>query len=109
LLRRRHRPDRAGALRFVDLSLDPVTREVRRAGGTLELTPIEFRLLELFLRNPLRVLDRSEIFTHVWGFDLDATSNSLNVQMGNLRRKIGEPQLLHTVRGVGYVLREPRA
>jgi two-component system response regulator MprA len=109
LLRRRRSSERRSRLRFADLSLDLESREVLRGRRALELTPTEFRLLELLLRNAQRVLDRSEIFTHVWGCDLDSTSNSLNVQMVNLRRKIGEPQLLHTVRGVGYVLREPRA
>ena len=100
----------ASVLRFADLALDPDTREVRRARRAIELTPIEFDLLELFLRNPQRVLKRSLIFSQVWGFDFGVMSNSLNVYVGNLRRKTeaaGEPRLIHTVRGVGYVLREP--
>jgi two-component system response regulator MprA len=99
-------------LRFGDLTLDPATREVRRAKRTLELTPTEFSLLELFLRNPRRALTRSSIFTHVWGFDLSGTSNALTVCVGNLRRKTeaaGEPRYIHTLRGVGYVLRDPTA
>jgi len=100
--------DGADVVRFADLRLDPSTRDVRRAGRAIELTPIEFRLLELFLRNPRRVLERSLIFSEVWGFDFGAMSNTLNVYVGNLRRKTeaaGEPRLIHTVRGVGYVLR----
>jgi two-component system response regulator MprA len=108
---RRRFPAGAGAgdvLRFHDLTLDRETREVLHARRPIELTPIEFTLLELFLRNPNRVLTRSFIFTKVWGFDFDEMSNSLNVVVGNLRRKTeagGEPRLIQTVRGVGYVLR----
>jgi two-component system response regulator MprA len=96
------------ALRFEDLVLDPTTREVRRGGRPIELTRTEFELLELFLRHPGAVLTREEISKQVWGFDFGPSSNSLNVYMGYLRRKTedgGEPRLLHTVRGVGYVLR----
>ena len=97
-------------LRFGDLQLDPATRVVRRARRPIELTPIEFRLLELLLQNPGRVLTRSLIFSQVWGFDFGVMSNSLTVYVGSLRRKTeaaGEPRLIYTVRGVGYVLREP--
>jgi two-component system, OmpR family, response regulator MprA len=106
----RHHVDGVDVLRFGDLSLDPATRTVRRARRPIELTPIEFSLLELFLRNPRRVLTRSLILNDFWGFDFGVMSNSLNVYVGNLRRKTeaaGEPRLIHTVRGVGYVLREP--
>jgi two-component system response regulator MprA len=98
-----------GLLRFGDLTVYLPTREVRRGRRTVHLTPIEFSLLELFLRNPERVLTRSFIFTDVWGFDFSRTSNALTVCVGNLRRKTeagGEPRYVHTVRGVGYVLRE---
>jgi two-component system response regulator MprA len=108
---RRSEPGDDEVLRFADLSLCLRTREVYRGSRLIELTPIEFRLLELFLRDPRRVLERAFIFETVWGFDFDRMSNSLNVYVGNLRRKTeaaGEPRLLHTVRGVGYVLREPR-
>ena len=97
-------------MRFDDLELDPVTRDVRRADRSIELTRTEFLLLELFLRNPRQVLTRDVIFDRVWGYDFGPTSNSLEVYVGYLRRKTeaaGEPRLLHTVRGVGYVLREP--
>jgi two-component system response regulator MprA len=99
-------------LRYGDLALDPDTRSVSRAGRTIELTPTEFRLLELFLRNPDRVLGRSLIFKQVWGFDFGVMSNSLNVYVGYVRRKIeagGEPRLIQTVRGEGYVLRHAAA
>ncbi len=98
-----------GPLRFADLTLDPETRVVVRAGRPIDLTPTEFALLELLLRNPGRVIRRTEIFSHVWGFDFGPSSNSLNVYVGYLRRKTeaaGESRLIHTVRGVGYVLRD---
>ena len=99
----------AATLSFADLSLNPVTREVRRAGRELQLTRTEFALLELLLRHPRQVLTRQTIFERVWGYDFGANSNSLEVYVGYLRRKTeaeGEARLLHTVRGVGYVLRE---
>ncbi|HET9691057.1 MAG TPA: response regulator transcription factor [Acidimicrobiales bacterium] len=97
-------------LRFEDLSLDPGTREVRRGRRLIELTRTEFLLLELLLRNARQVLAREVIFDRVWGYDFGANSNSLEVYIGYLRRKTeaeGEPRLIHTVRGVGYVLRSP--
>ena len=97
-------------LRYSDLTLDPGTRDVFRAGRRIELTRTEFLLLELLLRNPRQVLPREVIFDRVWGYDFGANSNSLEVYIGYLRRKTeagGEPRLIHTVRGVGYVLREP--
>jgi two-component system response regulator MprA len=98
-----------GTLRFADLELNPGTREVHRGGVAIELTRTEFSLLELFLRNPRQVLTRSIIFERVWGYDFGPTSNSLDVYIGYLRRKTeagGRPRLIHTVRGVGYALRE---
>jgi two-component system, OmpR family, response regulator MprA len=100
----------ADALRFADLELDPGTREVRRGGEPIDLTRTEFSLLELFLRNPRQVLTRSIIFERVWGYDFGPSSNSLDVYIGYLRRKTeagGRGRLIHTVRGVGYALREP--
>src|ERR671919_508841 len=108
-LLRRSGADEGGVLRFADLELDPSTREVRRGGEQIELTRTEFSLLELFLRNPRQVLTRSLIFERVWGYDFGAGSNSLDVYVGYLRRKTeagGRPRLLHTVRGVGYALRD---
>ena len=97
------------AVGFGDLVLDGQTREVHRGERELNLTVTEFRLLEFLLRHPRQVLPRGTIFDRVWGFDLAATSNSLTVYIGYLRRKTeagGEPRLIHTVRGVGYVLRD---
>jgi two-component system response regulator MprA len=95
-------------LRFEDLELDPLAHEVRRGNRVLELTRTEFLLLELLLRHPRQVLTRATIFDRVWGYDFGPASNSLEVYVGYLRRKTearGEPRLVHTVRGVGYVLR----
>jgi two-component system response regulator MprA len=96
-------------LLFADLALDLSSRHATRGDRALELTRTEFSLLELFLRHPERVLSRSEILEAVWGYDFGPTSNSLEVYMGYLRRKTeadGEPRLLHTLRGFGYVLRD---
>ncbi len=96
-------------LRFADLELNPATREVVRGERRISLTRTEFALLELFLGAPKRVLTRSRILEEVWGYDFPTSGNALEVYVGYLRRKTeagGEPRLIHTVRGVGYVLRE---
>ena len=108
-LLRRATPGPDEVLRFADVELSPSRREVVRAGEAIELTRTEFNLLELFLRNPRQVLTRSVIFERVWGYDFGFASNSLDVYIGYLRRKTeagGRPRLIHTVRGVGYALRE---
>jgi two-component system, OmpR family, response regulator MprA len=97
-------------LRFADVELNPIEHTVRRGQRAIELTRTEFLLLELFMRHPRQVLTRSQIFERVWGYDFGEGSNSLEVYVGYLRRKLeadAEPRLLQTVRGVGYVLREP--
>ena len=109
LLRRTVNGDPQGVLRFADVALEPSTREVRRGERDVELTRTEFLLLELFLLNPRQVLPRALIFDRVWGYDFGPTSNSLEVYVGYMRRKLeagGEPRLIQTVRGVGYALRE---
>ncbi|MFG2879969.1 response regulator transcription factor [Streptomyces sp. NPDC048337] len=96
------------ALTFGDLRMDLATREVTRAGRPVELTRTEFTLLEMFLAHPRQVLTREQILKTVWGFDFEPSSNSLDVYVMYLRRKTeagGEPRVVHTVRGVGYVLR----
>jgi len=96
-------------LRFADLVLDPRAHQVWRGERALELSRTEHALLQAFLEHPRQVLSRSQLFERVWGYDFGATSNALGVYIGYLRRKTearGEPRLLHTVRGVGYVLRE---
>jgi two-component system, OmpR family, response regulator MprA len=100
-----------GVLAFEDLSLDPATYEVQRGGRPVVLTRTEFELLRVLLEHPRQVLTRSQIFERVWGYDFGRSSNSLEVYVGYLRRKLeaeGESRLIHTVRGVGYSLREPR-
>jgi two-component system response regulator MprA len=109
LLRRTGDGENGEVLRFADLSLDPVAHEVHRGERLVELSKTEFLLLELFLKHPRQVLTRSTIFENVWGYDFGATSNALGVYMGYLRRKTeegGEPRVLHTVRGIGYVLKD---
>ncbi|GAB3714129.1 response regulator transcription factor [Mariniluteicoccus flavus] len=96
-------------LSFSDLTLNPQTREVQRAGRHISLTRTEFALLQTFLEHPMRVLERSWLLNEVWGFDFPTTANSLEVYIGYLRRKTeaeGEQRLIHTVRGIGYVLRD---
>jgi two-component system response regulator MprA len=111
LLRRtspEERDENPEPLTFADLSLDPVTRDVRRGERPITLTRTEFALLELLIANPRRVLTRSRILEEVWGYDFPTTGNALEVYIGYLRRKTeaeGEPRLIHTVRGIGYVLR----
>lgn len=112
-LLRRSPPDSVGAagaaLAFADLVLDQGTREVARGGRRISLTRTEFSLLELFMRHPRQVLTRSRILEDVWGYDFPTSGNALEVYVGYLRRKTeagGEPRLIHTMRGVGYALRE---
>jgi two-component system response regulator MprA len=111
-LLRRVVPDVDGeneVLTFSDLTMDVASRDVARGGRPIELTRTEFTLLEMFLRRPRRVLDRSFILEEVWGYDFPTSANSLEVYVGYLRRKTeaeGEPRLIQTVRGVGYVLKE---
>ncbi|MDR1236610.1 MAG: response regulator transcription factor [Propionibacteriaceae bacterium] len=112
-LTRRTRPS-SGApgsdvMSFADLSLDLQTREVLRGERRISLTRTEFALLQAFLEHPRRVLERGWLLNEVWGSDFPTTANSLEVYIGYLRRKTedkGEPRLIHTVRGIGYVLRE---
>ncbi|HEX8742029.1 MAG TPA: response regulator transcription factor [Thermoleophilaceae bacterium] len=110
-LLRRARPedDETAPLRFADLVLDPLGCQVHRAERRIELTRTEFLLLELLMRHPRQVLPRSTIFERVWGYDFGPSTNSLEVYVSYLRRKLeaeGGPRLVQTVRGVGYVLRE---
>ena len=109
LLRRRAPIQDSEVLRFEDLALDLSSREAKRGDRVIDLTKIEFDLLEMFLLHPRQVLTRELILDQVWGYDFDSGTNSLAVYVGYLRRKTeegGEPRLLQTVRGVGYVLKE---
>ena len=108
-LLRRTQPERAPILTFADLTLDTSTRQAIRKGRTISLTAKEYDLLELFLRHPRQVLTREMIFDRVWGYDFGGESNVLDVYIRYLRQKLeaeGEARLIHTARGVGYVLRE---
>lgn len=108
-LLRRSRPRHAEVLRVADLTLDVGAREVHRGERAIALTALEFRLLEHFARNVRIVLERSQILDAVWGFDLETASNVVDVYVAYLRHKLeaeGEPRLIHTVRGVGYILKE---
>ena len=110
-LLRRGKAAQAPALQVADLILDPAARTVKRGGGTIPLTNREFALLEYFLRNPGRVLTRTMIAEHVWDYSFDAGTNVIDVYVNYLRKKVDagrEPKLIHTVRGVGYVLRAER-
>jgi DNA-binding response OmpR family regulator len=106
LLRRQGQAGSAPVLRYDDLELDPATREVRRGGRLVELTPREYALLEYLLRNAERPLSRSTLMEHVWGIRFDPGTNIVDVCVNSLRNKIGrEAELIQTVRGVGYALR----
>jgi two-component system, OmpR family, response regulator MprA len=108
-LLRRAQPMEGEVLRFMDLSLDPGTREVKRGSDVIKLTAQEFDLLALFMRHPRQVLRRDIIYEKVWGYDFGGESNVIEVYMRYLRSKLeaaGKPRLIHTVRGVGYVLKE---
>ncbi|MEV5571798.1 response regulator transcription factor [Spirillospora sp. NPDC052269] len=93
-------------LEYAGLRMNTLTREVTRDVRVLGLTRTEHTLLEMFLAHPHQVLTRERILETVWGFDFEPASNSLDVYVMYLRRKMGEPRLIHTVRGVGYVLRK---
>jgi two-component system OmpR family response regulator len=110
LLRRQNRTERQTKLRVADLELDLVTRQVRRAERDLDLLPTEFRLLEYLMRNSGQTLTRNMLFESVWGYHFDPGTNIIDVHIGRLRRKVDVPSLpplIHTVRGVGYMLSEP--
>ncbi len=95
--------------RVGDLTLDPDARLVARDGVEISLTKTEFDLLELLVENAGVVMSRDKIYEHIWGYDFETTSNSLDVYIGYLRRKTeanGRTRVVHTVRGVGYVARE---
>jgi two-component system OmpR family response regulator len=98
-----------GRLAFADLQLDDDTHEVWKAGHLVSLSPTEFKLLRYFMTNPKRVLSKAQILDHVWNYDFNGEANVVEAYVSYLRRKIDttEPRLLHTLRGVGYVLRVP--
>ena len=109
----RRRPPRGSAsLTVGDLLLNPDTREVERGEREIELTNREFELLEFLMTNERLVVSRERLLEEVWGYDPMAMTNTIDVFISNLRRKLeagGEPRILHTKRGAGYVVRAPRA
>ncbi|HEX2863835.1 MAG TPA: response regulator transcription factor [Deinococcales bacterium] len=108
-LLRRQRPDRPVPVRFADLTLDPQAHRVARRGREITLTNLEFRLLQLLLENPERVFSKELLLDRVWGSEFFGSSNVVEVYVKQVRQKLeqdGEPRLIHTLRGVGYVLRE---
>jgi two-component system OmpR family response regulator len=100
----------ASVLRFADLELDEDAHEVARAGGSIELTATEYNLLRYLMLNARRVVSKAQILDHVWHYDFRGDANVVETYISYLRRKVDavEPHLIHTVRGAGYVLREPR-
>jgi two-component system response regulator MprA len=108
-LLRRAQPAKPDVYRFIDLELDTGTRQGKRNGNLFDLTAKEYELLELFMRNPRRVLTREIIYDRVWGYDFGGESNIIEVYVRYLRQKTeagSQSRLIHTVRGIGYVLRE---
>lgn len=106
---RAHKPPARATFEVGDLSLDLTTREVRRAGSLVELTPKEFDLLAFLIQHPRQVLPREQILSAVWGYDFGGEDNVLEVYIRYLRNKLeraDRAKLIHTVRGVGYVLKE---
>jgi two-component system response regulator MprA len=109
LLRRRE-PDGREVLRCADLVMDVAGHEVRRGDRAVELTALQFNVLEHFLRHQRQVIERDQLLASVWGIESDAISNVVDVTIADLRARLeaeSRPRLLQTVRGVGYVLREP--
>lgn len=109
LLRRTRPETESGVLRYRDLELDGLSRRARRGGRLIDLTKTEYDLLELLISNAGIVLNRDLIYREIWDIEFETSSNSLDVYIGYLRRKLedgGDPRLIQTVRGVGYVLRD---
>ena len=107
-LMRRRPPRGSASLRVGDLVLNPATREVSRGERTLDLTNREFELLEYLMRNERLVISRERLLEEVWGYDPASMTNTIDVFISNLRRKLeegGEERILHTKRGAGYVVR----
>jgi two-component system, OmpR family, response regulator MprA len=110
LVRRHVEGSDGHVLRFADVELDPDQHVARVGDRVVDLTRTEFKLLELFMLNPRRVLSPQLIYDRVWGYDFGPEGNALRVYVGYLRRKLqvgGSPRLIQTIHGVGYVLREP--
>ena len=102
---RRTRPDLEEILTYSDINVDLRSREARRAGTPLELRPRTFDLLVFLLRYPERTLSKEVLLDGVWGKDFLGDENVVEVYIGYLRRALGEPQIVHTVRSAGYLLK----
>lgn len=102
---RRTRPDLEETLHYADITVDAATREAHRAGVLLELRPRSFDLLAFFLRYPERVLSKEVLLDGVWGPQFLGEDNVVEVYVGYVRRALGDPPILHTVRGAGYMLK----
>lgn len=102
---RRRSPSQASRFTFADVSCDVATREVSRGGRPIQLTHREFDLLAHFLRHPRQVLTRELLLQTVWGYNFEGDTKVVDVYVGYLRQKLGEPRLIQTIRGVGYALR----
>lgn len=102
---RRRTPSQADRLAFADITCDVSTREVIRGGRPIALTVREFDLLVHLLRHPRHVLTRETLLSHVWGYGYDGDTKVVDVYVGYLRGKLGEPRIIQTIRGVGYALR----
>ena len=108
LVRRASRTPEPTTLTFGDLTMDLLSRRVLRAGTPIDLRPREFTLLEYLMRNAGKVVSKTMILSHVWDYSFDPQTNIVDVLMSRLREKVDRPferKLLHTVRGVGYVIR----
>ena len=109
-LLRRCEQEHPEVMHFEDLSLDTGTRRAQRGDRTIDLTSTEYELLRQFLLHPRRVVAKHVLMERVWGFEVEGSSNIVEVYVKQLRQKLesrGEPRLIHTFRGAGYVLREP--
>jgi two-component system OmpR family response regulator len=95
-------------LTFGDIELNQDSYEVRRGGRLIDLSPTEFRLLRYLMLNPGRVLTKAQLLDHVWNYDFGGTGTVVATYIAYLRRKLGEPEVIHTQRSVGYSLRQPR-
>jgi len=101
--------DAGDAISYADLELDERAHRVWRAGARVHLSPTEFKLLRYLMLNPEAVISKAQIVEHIWQYDFDGEANIVETHMSYLRKKLGPPRLIQTVRGVGYVLRDTEA
>jgi two-component system response regulator MprA len=109
MLRRVEKKPESQPISFLDVIINPATREARRAETNLSLTMTEFNLLQMLMSHPRQVLERAQILSEIWGYDYNGGDNVIEIYIGYLRKKLeasGGSRLIHTVRGIGYVFRE---